>query len=155
NAADSVAYSGTVWMARGMNSITAANHLIGELMALYTLHHAIGAKYLDQHYSDKKGNSGPLTSQDFWLSTSYYAAKLATAIFGPGPVEDAYDNVSEDPVADEKSADFEAKRQLKELLTGVFFLHAVGGVLEDVIFTYAAGEAICNVCVALEWKIYA
>ncbi len=42
NTADAVAYSSGIWMARGLNAITAANHLTGELTALAVLHEAIG-----------------------------------------------------------------------------------------------------------------
>src|SRR5262245_55067222 len=47
NAADAVAYSAGVEMARGLNSVTAANHLIGELQALVVLHHGLGGDELD------------------------------------------------------------------------------------------------------------
>jgi len=47
NAADSAAYSASLVQARSMNAITASNHMIGELMTLYTMHHAIGGKILD------------------------------------------------------------------------------------------------------------
>lgn len=42
NTADSVAYSSMLWEARCMNSVTAANHLMGEMMSLVTFHHALG-----------------------------------------------------------------------------------------------------------------
>src|SRR4051794_27512917 len=42
NAADSVAYSSAVWMARAMNEVTTTNHLMGEMMALFIVYHAIG-----------------------------------------------------------------------------------------------------------------
>jgi hypothetical protein len=48
NAADSVAYSASLVQARAMNAITTANHMMGELTALYTMHHAIGGKALDE-----------------------------------------------------------------------------------------------------------
>ncbi len=47
NAADSTAYSASLVRARAMNAITATNHMMGELTALYTMHHAIGGKVLD------------------------------------------------------------------------------------------------------------
>lgn len=49
NAADSVAYSSSVWMARGMNAITTTNHLVGELSALCIIHDAIAGPEAD-HY---------------------------------------------------------------------------------------------------------
>jgi len=47
NAADAMAYSGSVWSARSMNTVTATNHLIGELNSLYVIHHALGGRHLD------------------------------------------------------------------------------------------------------------
>lgn len=47
NAADAAAYSSALWMARGMNAVTATNHMIGELSALCVLHEAIGGPELD------------------------------------------------------------------------------------------------------------
>lgn len=44
NSADAVAYSSATWMARGMNSVTAVNHLIGELMSFVVLYDAIGVR---------------------------------------------------------------------------------------------------------------
>lgn len=46
NAADTVAYSTATWMARGMNAITATNHLIGEMMAFVVLFDALGGPEL-------------------------------------------------------------------------------------------------------------
>src|SRR5262249_22759801 len=47
NAADAAATAASAAMARGMNAITAANHLIGELTALVVLHHSFGGFELD------------------------------------------------------------------------------------------------------------
>ena len=58
NQADSSAYSGAVWMARGMNFVSATNHVIGELNAMYVMHHAMGGKWLDEHFSDGDRNGG-------------------------------------------------------------------------------------------------
>ena len=58
NAADATAYSATVWIARGMNSTTATNHVIGEINAIYTMHHALGGKWLDDHGGQRKRNWG-------------------------------------------------------------------------------------------------
>ncbi|MGE0755655.1 MAG: Tad domain-containing protein [Pirellulaceae bacterium] len=54
NAADSTAYSASLVQARAMNAVTSANHMMGELTALYTMHHAIGGQVLDD--GDEKGN---------------------------------------------------------------------------------------------------
>jgi len=55
NAADSAAYSASLVQARTMNAITASNHMMGELTAIYTMHHAIGGKVLDDGRT--KGNA--------------------------------------------------------------------------------------------------
>src|SRR5262249_20721176 len=47
NAADASATAASVELARGMNAITATNHLIGELEALVVLHHSFGGFHLD------------------------------------------------------------------------------------------------------------
>jgi hypothetical protein len=47
NAADSSAFSGALWGARGMNAVTATNHLMGEMMSLVVVHEAIAGKDVD------------------------------------------------------------------------------------------------------------
>jgi hypothetical protein len=47
NAADAVTISSARQMARGLNAVTAANHLLGELLSLVALHEAIGGKFND------------------------------------------------------------------------------------------------------------
>lgn len=47
NAADSVAYSSSLWMARGMNALTATNHMLGEATAIVAVHEALGGPELD------------------------------------------------------------------------------------------------------------
>lgn len=49
NAADAAAYSSALWMARGMNTVTATNHLLGELTALCAVHEALGGPELDAY----------------------------------------------------------------------------------------------------------
>src|SRR5690349_19567357 len=44
NAADAAAYSSALWLARGMNAVTATNHLMGEMMSLVVVHEAIAGK---------------------------------------------------------------------------------------------------------------
>jgi len=46
NASDSVAFSTALWQARGMNCITACNHIVGESTALCVLHEAISGPEL-------------------------------------------------------------------------------------------------------------
>ncbi len=46
NAADVVGFSSSLWMARGMNTVTACNHLVGEATAIGVVHDAIGGPEL-------------------------------------------------------------------------------------------------------------
>jgi len=45
--ADAVALSGGYWMQRGMNAVTATNHVMGELTGIVIVHHALGGDLLD------------------------------------------------------------------------------------------------------------
>ena len=47
NAADAAAFSASLWMARGMNALSATNHLLGEATALCAIHEALGGPGLD------------------------------------------------------------------------------------------------------------
>ena len=47
NAADSLSFSSSLWMARGMNAVTATNHMLGEATALAAIHEAFGGPELD------------------------------------------------------------------------------------------------------------
>src|SRR6187431_970166 len=42
NAADSIAFSSAQWMARGMNAVTATNHLLGEATGLVVVIEGLG-----------------------------------------------------------------------------------------------------------------
>ncbi|MCC9608586.1 pilus assembly protein TadG-related protein [Blastopirellula sp. JC732] len=52
NAADAAAFSSALWMARGLNAITATNHLLGELTAVCVVHEALGGPELDAYGND-------------------------------------------------------------------------------------------------------
>lgn len=47
NAADAAAYSSALWTARGMNCVTACNHLLGEMSAFCVIQESFGGKRLD------------------------------------------------------------------------------------------------------------
>ncbi len=154
NSADSIAYSSSVWVARGMNSLCATNHVIGEMNALYSIHHALGGKWLDVHHQNRDRNSG---DWEFWifpppfdfggiyyqlvsigLDIAYWILDLAmdfteglskTPPFiddGPEPDEDHYDRVKEHPIADIKSAIFEGKELLKFQMMMAYIGHLAG-----------------------------
>src|SRR3990172_96198 len=52
NAADAAAFSSAQWMARGMNAVTATNHLLGEVTALVVVLEALGGPEADQGMED-------------------------------------------------------------------------------------------------------
>jgi hypothetical protein len=52
NAADSIAFSSAQWMARGMNAVTATNHLLGEATGLVVVIEAIGGPEADEGLVD-------------------------------------------------------------------------------------------------------
>ena len=47
NASDTIAFTSAQWKARGMNSITATNHMLGEVTAILTIHEAMGGPEVD------------------------------------------------------------------------------------------------------------
>ncbi len=47
NAADAIASSSALWMARGMNALTATNHMLGEATAIAAVHEAFGGPESD------------------------------------------------------------------------------------------------------------
>ena len=120
NAADAVAYSGSLWTARGMNAMTAANHVIGELNALYVVHHALGGKYLDEE--SEENDTTELEPINIWVDTAYEIGKnIAGATIPHADPEQVVKN----PKSDKNSAIYEGKRQLKLLMGGFQTAHAI------------------------------
>ena len=143
NTADAVAYSSATWLARGMNSITATNHIIGELNALYVIHHALGGKWLDDHHQDKKRNHGdwslivpPVSYGGFTfqlvniaLDVNFHTAfALSLATPAKKPKQSHYDRVRKDPIADFNSTIFEVKEMLKGQMAAAYAAHIAGGI---------------------------
>ncbi len=52
NAADAIAFSSAQWMARGMNAVTATNHLVGEVTGLVVIVEALGGPEADAGLED-------------------------------------------------------------------------------------------------------
>lgn len=151
NAADAAAYSGSTWMARGMNAVTAANHMVGELTSLYVLHHALGGKWLDEE-GDKENETREIRSTNRALRFAYEFASAVATVPVPSYV---YDTVhDDDPKADQESTIYQAKLRLKQLLTAAFAAHASGGIMTWFPWTYAAGMALQYAAYAAELKIY-
>jgi len=153
NAADATAYSATVWIARGMNSVSATNHVIGEINAIYVLHHALGGKWLDDYGAQRKRYGGDWTPfawygglpykttkglivTESWVLWPAHKLNLASELVfpfvvpdsGPGPSQDHYDLVIQDPIADINSTIWEGKENLKRQMVIAYGIHIAGSV---------------------------
>jgi hypothetical protein len=159
NAADAVAYSAGVEMARGMNSVTAINHLIGELTALAVLIHTLGG---DDLYN---GTSPPRTPQDlqYLLEGFNTAAQGISENAIPQVYGDAYKAVQPDP--DVGGAIYYSRIRLKLVLAWALEVHIIGGLIVDVgkalegffglgFPIEAAGDAICYAAWSFEFKVW-
>lgn len=83
NAADSVAYSSALWMARGMNAVTATNHMLGEATALTAVHEAFGGPELDH---DIQRNTPENTTLDSIIRTLSNSAPVIPSTYTPPPI---------------------------------------------------------------------
>lgn len=126
NAADAAANSTAVELARGMNAITAANHLMGELTALVVLMHTFAGDTPD---GGKTRSTPPgLKAQ---LASSYYKAK-GLAQRTPVPVLDqAYNEASKDSQVD--GAIFDARMRLNLVLSWAYQAHGFFGLITEII----------------------
>jgi hypothetical protein len=155
NAADAVAYSPMVWLARGMNAVTATNHIIGEINALYVMHHSLGGKYLDEE--DDPNETSEMQS---WSRGVEIGGNVCRNF--PLPALDIHYDPDNDgsvgmiPAADKNSTIYEAKLQLMQIMVGAYVAHAVGGGLSQSGFppTVAAGWIIMTAAYVVEWKVY-
>lgn len=112
NAADASAYSGAAVMARGMNALTATNHVMGEMMGIVIVHHGYGGHNLD---NDEEGDTDK-TDQQLEVAHKAYT--------GAGGSQDiAYDTVRQEDgvLASKKSSELKSKKRLKKLLTYVYW----------------------------------
>ena len=97
NAADSIAYSSSLWMARGMNSVTATNHMLGEATAMSAVHEAFGGPELDLSIKRNTTENQTLNSIIKGLSKT---APVIPSAYSPSPI----------PNIDRKIVDFVARR---------------------------------------------
>ena len=154
NAADAVAYSAGVEMARGMNAITATNHLIGELTALAVLIHTFGGDELYEHKSPP-GTPGVLQTM---LEVFHAAAQGISQDAFPPVLDEAYDAVKPDPQVG--GAIYDARIRLKLVLSWAFEVHFIGGLIAQLQFLpivgpifEGIGDAICADAWVFESKV--
>ena len=150
NAADAVAYTGAVWMARGMNSLAATNHLIGELAALVVIHDSFGGTSLDDDQPFDSGEVQP-------LNTGLKIASQAADDIGPVPTIGRH-TVTDEDEGGEIHADamlIQAKVRLKEIQAAAYAVHLLGNILIDTGFppAVAAGGVLVGAAVLFELKV--
>jgi hypothetical protein len=141
NAADAAAISASTWLTRGMNALTATNHLIGEMTSFVIVHDAIGGKKLDE------GKVGNTQVEDSLLTGAWLAAK------GMGAKTPAYDTVREMRKVKAGKTILGAKKNLKMLLTKCYATKAFARFLQS-IGLVKVGRPLELAMDALEMKIY-
>jgi len=153
NAADGVAQSVALVRARGLNAITAANHLIGELEALVILHHAVGGDKLD-----RGARSSPDSAVLAELDMAYEAAAALEENEFLGPDSEVKSAVAEMPKGGATLKD--SVIRLQQVLAWTYEAMAVGGALQKLKsvpyigpFAYGLGLAINGAAKIYETKI--
>ena len=86
NSADAIAYSSSLWMARGMNALTATNHMLGEATAMASVHEAFGGPELDLGI---KRNTNENTALDGIIRSLSKTAPVIPSIYSPPPIATA------------------------------------------------------------------
>lgn len=127
NAADAAAHAAAVELARGMNAVTATNHLIGESHALVIIHHTLGGDILDN--GETKEYPSELKTG---LQQSFQIADIASQIAGePRPIKQGYDLLTDEEMSPSKSgaAIYDSRVELYRQMILAYQLHAGGAGL--------------------------
>jgi hypothetical protein len=155
NTVDSATHAASLEMARGMNSVTAANHLVGELQALTVLHHSLGGYEIEGQSDPWDRSATPRRrqrriSEISGLRAAYFAARLSRPI--PPVFEPAWTLGSDN--TEVGGAIDDARSVLRGQLTATFQLHAIGGWLEKDPRTFAIGFRIATAAFFQEIAIW-
>lgn len=173
NAADASARTAGIWLARGMNSITATNHLMGEMLSFVVLHEAIGGKKHERSISADDGvnrskheggetmTASPevLKRTDRRLQVAYRGAETMRPVLNFPPHQSIFQLVyqrSGDRTGIHAEATLlDAKMNLKVWLTNVYVAKATAGALISTGFypLVVAGKALEAAMEPLELKI--
>jgi hypothetical protein len=145
NAADAVAYSGALWQARGMNAVTAANHLQGELTAICVLHYAMGGAELDK---GQTFTTNEIKSMRIKLWQAYAFAHLSPNFWNF--LMEPEDVINYDHKAG--ATLYDSRLTLQYWLWWSFFMNGVAGILDDLLDD--AGLPIDIAASALREKVY-
>jgi hypothetical protein len=123
NAADAAATGTGIELARGMNMVTAANHLIGELHAIVVLHQALGGDAIER---PRNAPRAPQRLQQS-LAQSHQIARTLSQIAGyTTPI--GYDPLRDQPEAG--ASLYDAMIELKKIMTWAYILHATGAIFK-------------------------
>jgi len=151
NAADAAASGASTEMARGMNAVTAANHIIGELQALIVIHHALGGDELDGLKSPQRTPSDLRASLDL----SHNVARAVSTGSAPAPI--GYNQLRQEPQAG--AAIWDSQIELKKIMTWAYAAHASGAILTQLKWIpyvgqvlYAIGQTIVTAAMVFEGK---
>ena len=140
--ADNLAETLGTFKARNLNAVTSQQHLIGELLAMAAIHHAIGGVKLDEHeVADTKR-----------LDRSLRYARQSAELCRPYPPF-AFDDVVSPVYAGR--ALLKSHRQLKKYLTMVYYAKTAAAVLMAWPPTHAAGQALGRAADFIERIIHA
>ncbi len=145
NSADATAYTAALWHARGMNAVTMTNHVIGEISAFVVMHEAIGGKDLDDT------NQKDATKTEDMILEGVYQGAQAAAI---APQQEVYDTVRQEDGIEAERTLLDSKKQLKQVLAGIYGAKIVAAALESNPYTYAVGIALDGAATAAELKVY-
>jgi hypothetical protein len=172
-AADASARTAGIWMARGMNSITAANHLMGEMLSFVVLHEAVGGRKHEQNRSADNGvnrskhgggesmvaSPDVLKRTDRQLQLAYIAADAMRPVLNFPPHRSVFELVHQRSGGrtgiHAEATLLDAKINLKVWLTRVYTGKATAGALILTGFypLVVAGKALEAAMEPLELKI--
>lgn len=150
NSADAIASSASLWEARGMNAITAANHLSGELTALCALQYSFGGPELDD-------GSGFTTDESSTLYTQLKALKTgADGLAKFKTYQTTYDQIQK--TNDQKfkagATIYDARMTLESLFFYSLLGHDLGGIIYFIPYVGPFIDAAIElICAALDYKI--
>ncbi len=144
--ADSVAVAPGYWMARGMNAVTATNHVMGELTGIVIVHHALGGDLLDD--GGKAEDAASLISNTIDsgkdlknVNMRLYLAKMGAQALGYQETE-VYRLVREESGVNAEAAILDGKVTLKQRLTEVYMGIIAAKIMQMFPPTAPAGRAL-------------
>ncbi len=137
---DAIAESLGTWKARNLNAVVSQQHLIGELLGIAVVHHALGGDLLDNR------EAADTAEVDRQLKAAYEAARFCET------GTPAYSDTSKRVFAGE--ALLKAYIDLKELLTKIYWTKAVAFAMQKFPPTQPAGHSLEKAAHQLELLLH-